>query len=376
MKLIDRKQCVSCNGKIKEEYTIKNFPIYMGISHDPPSQDKYADMVFAKCADCQCIQMKNLIPLEVLYENGHAGSVGKTWQLHHKKFADLINKYATGHLVEVGGAQLNLAKHLEKNDKIETITVYDTNLNCYGNQETKKIKLREEFFDKNSVGISPDGLIHSHVIEHLYRPKDEIKDMADLLEDGAYMFISAPVIDTMMRDGFTNAMNFEHTYGLTKNMMYKILNHAKLKIIEEKDYNKHCVFIVAQKNSQLKDPIPVGQKEDDSYFYDFISFYQAEIQKIQQCLIGDPKSTFVFGGHIFTQFLLKFGLDEKNFACVLDNDLQKQDKRLYGTSLMVRTPKLLATVESPVVLLKAGQYTEEIKEDILSNINPKTRFIL
>jgi hypothetical protein len=43
---------------------------------------------------------------------------------------------------------------------------------------------------------------------------------------------------------------------------------------------------------------------------------------------------------------------------------------------MVRTPKLLATVESPVVLLKAGQYTEEIKEDILSNINPKTRFIL
>jgi hypothetical protein len=133
---------------------------------------------------------------------------------------------------------------------------------------------------------------------------------------------------------------------------------------------------VAQKNSQLKDLIPVTEKEDDSYFYDFISLYQAEMQKIQQCLTNEPKSTFVFGAHIFTQFLLKFGLDEKSFACVLDNDLQKQDKRLYGTSLMVRTPKLLATVESPVVLLKAGQYTEEIKEDILSNINPKTRFIL
>jgi hypothetical protein len=100
MKLIDRKQCVSCNGKIKEEYTIKNFPIYMGISHDPPNQDKYADMVFAKCTDCQCVQMKNLIPLDILYENAHNQSVGKTWLLHHKKFAEFISKYATGHLVD------------------------------------------------------------------------------------------------------------------------------------------------------------------------------------------------------------------------------------------------------------------------------------
>ena len=88
------------------------------------------------------------------------------------------------------------------------------------------------------------------------------------------------------------------------------------------------------------------------------------------------ENTFIFGAHIFTQYLIKFGLDEGLFANILDNDHRKIGNRLYGTDLTVRSPKILKDIENPVLVLKAAQYTEEIKKDILENINPNTKFIL
>ncbi|MHA2054956.1 MAG: class I SAM-dependent methyltransferase, partial [Candidatus Hodarchaeales archaeon] len=71
-----------------------------------------------------------------------------------------------------------------------------------------------------------------------------------------------------------------------------------------------------------------------------------------------------------------FGLSEKHFSFILDNDTAKQGERLYGTGLSVRSPRILKGLDSPLVVLKAGQYTQEIKNDILKNINSSTRFIL
>jgi len=59
---------------------------------------------------------------------------------------------------------------------------------------------------------------------------------------------------------------------------------------------------------------------------------------------------------------------------LLDNDPNKQGKRLYGTNLQVASPKILADVENPVIILKAGVYNDEIKKDIVENINKKTLF--
>jgi len=48
---------------------------------------------------------------------------------------------------------------------------------------------------------------------------------------------------------------------------------------------------------------------------------------------------------------------------------------LYGTDLKVESPILLKDIKNPVVILKAGFYNEEIKKDILSNINAGTIFL-
>ena len=60
---------------------------------------------------------------------------------------------------------------------------------------------------------------------------------------------------------------------------------------------------------------------------------------------------------------------------ILDNDTNKHGKRLYGTNLKVFSPSLLKKEINPVLILKAGVYNEEIKNDIINNYNSKTIFL-
>jgi len=59
----------------------------------------------------------------------------------------------------------------------------------------------------------------------------------------------------------------------------------------------------------------------------------------------------------------------------LDNSSLKQEKRLYGTNLTVKSPKILKNYKKPTVILRAGLYNDEIKKDIIENINSDTKFI-
>jgi hypothetical protein len=86
------------------------------------------------------------------------------------------------------------------------------------------------------------------------------------------------------------------------------------------------------------------------------------------------RSIYLFGAHVFSQYLIEFGLRTGRIASILDNAPAKQGKRLYGTNLTVRSPNVLRDERSPIIILRAGVFNEEIKNDILSKINPKAEF--
>ena len=52
----------------------------------------------------------------------------------------------------------------------------------------------------------------------------------------------------------------------------------------------------------------------------------------------------------------------------------KQGNRLYGTSFIVESPNILNKYTKPSVILKTASYNEEIKKDIIDNINNKVIF--
>jgi FlaA1/EpsC-like NDP-sugar epimerase len=83
---------------------------------------------------------------------------------------------------------------------------------------------------------------------------------------------------------------------------------------------------------------------------------------------------YLFGGHIFSQFLINRGLNISKIVSIIDNDTNKQGKRLYGIPLMVQSPYILRDKKNPAVILVAANYDHEIKIDIINNINKDTIF--
>ena len=47
----------------------------------------------------------------------------------------------------------------------------------------------------------------------------------------------------------------------------------------------------------------------------------------------------------------------------------------FTSGFIIYSPKILNEIKEPYVIIKAGVYTQEIKDDIINNINPSAIFI-
>ena len=89
---LTRFECAITETKDLEPlHTFSNFPVFMGCTQQPTEDDKFYDMEWCISSSSGVIQLKELIPLEVLYPEQHqAGTVGNLWAQHHKAFARFI----------------------------------------------------------------------------------------------------------------------------------------------------------------------------------------------------------------------------------------------------------------------------------------------
>jgi hypothetical protein len=58
-------------------------------------------------------------------------------------------------------------------------------------------------------------------------------------------------------------------------------------------------------------------------------------------MLKNNEDNFILGAHVSTQILFNRGLDSDRYKFVLDNSSYKVGKRLYGTSLIVKSPSHL-----------------------------------
>ena len=71
-----------------------------------------------------------------------------------------------------------------------------------------------------------------------------------------------------------------------------------------------------------------------------INFYIKKNHKLNKIFLNkNKKANFIFGGHVFSQFLFATGLKEKKFSCILDNSNLKNKQRLYGSKIKFKNLK-------------------------------------
>ncbi len=337
--------------------------------------DLEADMAWSISRGSGLIQLDNLIPLEVLYPESHgSGGVGALWDKHHKAFAIFLNQMTPSSVFEVGGAHGILAKEYKRFGKIPW-TILEPNPTPVEGCDACFIK---GFFDDNFLyGEVFDTVVHSHVFEHIYEPDQFMRHLAGFMAEGKHLIFSLPNMQVMLERKYTNCINFEHTVFLTEPYVeFLLAKHGFRLLTKEYFMDDHSIFYAAVRDHSVKPlELPHSLYEKNKQLYmDYVHYHEELIQDLNRKISGSTQPVYLFGAHIFAQHLIAFGLDTSRIVSLLDNDPKKQGKRLYGTNLMVQSPRVLRDVSNPSVILKAGVYNQEIKEDILGNINKFVTF--
>jgi len=253
------------------------------------------------------------------------------------------------------------------------------------------IVLHDTFFDDEFASSHVneyEAIVQSHCFEHMYDPIGLLGNCNKILQPGGKMIFSVPNMREMLRRKYTNCLNFKHTFFLPKALIDYLPEISSFDISEKVFYrNDHSIFYSCTKQgtpqprgSAVEGITMIGREQyrhSRRLFDDYIGYHQRLIRRINRRLdcLAEEASVYLFGAHVFSQFLIFNGLNISKVKYVLDNSPIKIGKRLYGTSLYVKDPVEITLDEKPVVILKAGPYDDEIRTDILNNKNPRTSFI-
>lgn len=181
-----------------------------------------------------------------------------------------------------------------------------------------------------------------------------------------------------MENKFTNCLNFEHTIFLSESVLEFLLTKNKFRIKRKKYFKEHSIFYSVYKDESLDTSSLVLKNEyekNKKLFFNLREFYQKRIAFLNELLQKTQKEVYLFGSHLFAQYLIYQGLDTSKIKYILDNNKAKQEKRLYGTRFFVKAPQILANKDNALLILNAGAYNDEIERDIKENINAKVEII-
>ena len=354
-------------------YTLKKFPVFMGCVETDINTDLYADMIWDICRDTGIIQLRNVVPLELVYPKQHFDSTGRIWKNHRFSFTRFIEEFSPTKVLEIGGANGLLAKHYVERNKTIKWSIVEPNPTFEGDEEITVIN--EWFDDSFKYSGEVDTIIHSHVLEHVYDPVSFLKHIYSFLKPGKKLIFSLPNLEYFLRNRFTNGLNFEHTLFISEKIVDYLLEKTGFKIIKKYYYLNHSIFYATKKVTPNPSAVLSNQYEEyKRMFNDFIKYHTNLVREINKQIESYKGKVYLFGAHIFSQYLLAFGLKTDKIVGILDNSPDKQNRRLYGTNLKVFSPQVLKNIKNPGVILKAGHYNDEIKDDILNNINSEVTF--
>ena len=379
MNLIFRNRDVILNQKdLVNLYSFKKFPVFMGCTDQNKELDLLEDMNWSISKESGTIQLNPLLPLEVIYKEQHgSGCVGDLWNQHHSAFAKFVHFFNFKTVLEIGGLHGILSKLYQDLDETIDWTIIEPNPIPVNGVTAHFIK--GYFDDQFTFDKQADAIIHSHVLEHIYDPHIFLNHISNFLTDGKYMLFSLPNLQEMLKRKYNNVLNFEHTIFLTEPYIEYLLSKYHFRIIKKEYFKQdHSIFYACIRDSKVySSDIPKELFEyNKTLFLEYVNHHHQLIDELNSKIktLQKDQKLYLFGAHIFSQYLICFGLNINHLDCIIDNDVNKQGKRLYGTDLKVFSPRILSKDNDPVVILKAGVYDQEIKKDILKNVNPNVKF--
>ena len=218
-------------------------------------------------------------------------------------------------------------------------------------------------------------LVHSHAIEHWRQPRSTLQEIAKCMLPGSRMIFSAPKMDAQLARGLISTLNFEHSYHLSQWAVHALLLGAGFNVIKAEKFTDHSIFFACERIDTVIDKLSsVTISESKKLVLEALAIQRERVTQIAEAVSGFDGPVYLFGAHIFSQYLLGFGLEEDLFSGVLDNSRIKAGKRLYGTGLPIIHPDSIRKDRCVMVVLHTGSYDSEIRQGLRNKLGDNVVF--
>ena len=379
MKLTRDHNVLTHRNTMEDVYTIPNMPVYFGCVDFDESEDLFLDQIFSLCKETGMIQIRDFPPADLLYLTRHNDSIGGVWNSLFESILSVVcrelSQIYRPRILEVGGGSGKLAEKILNSLDIKEYVLYEPNPpdDLFSNHPQLRI-IKEYYRENISSKNTYDLILHSHVIEHVESPTQFMENISKCVgPDSVHIFVIPNLKETFSRK-YTNALNFEHTFFMTEDYTDLLLNNTNMEILSKEYFLDHSIIYVTKRNESLTPKsIPNFYMEHEVLLREFISYHENFVNFVNEKMMNFKGNIFLFGAHIFSQYLIGFGLDPGRISCILDNSPLKIGKRLYGTSLFVDHPSSIKDIDCAVIL-KVATYQEEIRAQLLK-INPNVVII-
>jgi predicted SAM-dependent methyltransferase len=359
---MERKSCGICECKLHNFFTME-MPTKLFCTKYPIIDKSL--LSFAKCEECNTIQLDRLIPLHILYSDSHNyKSVGHIWKTYFDRFVSLIeNIIIDKTILEIGDPSGKIANQC-KNFKKWIIVEPNKNLSVNFN---KNIEFIELFFNNDfSINDKIDIIVHSHLLEHIYEPNVFLKKCYDILTDNGEMIFGVPNMEHIGKNEIAPCLGifFEHTIFLNKENILYLLKKNGFEVLNFVYHESHSLlFHVKKINNFQNDKVNIFNYS--TQFFLTLDKYKKFVDYCNEFLENKQnKFVYIFGASYNTQFLLSLGLNVAKIDGIIDNCSDKHGHFLYGYNLQIFSPEILSSCDS-CVILKNGYYSDEIRNQLL-----------
>jgi predicted SAM-dependent methyltransferase len=309
-------------------------------------------------------------PAELIYLNQHNELVGPTWQNHLTSFSKFVSEKIQGNVLEIGAGHCLLSERVDliKPGLFTSWDILEPNPLI---QHNTRGELFREYFPTESIKKSTyDVIVHSHVLEHVASPITFLFDCYKALKNNGEIIISLPNMKNMADNSDLNLLMFEHLTYLTYDEILNIANFTGFEVIDYEYFENHSIFFHLKKIEKISisDKVfttAVTSIEIDKLIANYSNEIMNKIDEIKKFIDHNDLKFYIFGAHIFTQYLVALGLDLTKINGLLDNSKFKQGKRLYGTNLKVSDPKDLSERDNLGIILPMGNYESEVTEQLM-----------
>ena len=341
-------------------------PAYIGATSDDAASDVFHEMEWGFRASDGVYGVIGWPSLDLVYRSNHNQLVGKTWLQHLAAFASFTSKHVKGSVLEVGAGHGRLGPGVA--EIRGSLGMVDWHIiepnplasNAYG-------MLIEGWFPSDlPKDLNVGTVVHSHVIEHQPNLQEFVSHQASAIEVGGRVIVSWPNMTEMSKNLDLNILMFEHLNFLPHAELVAIFSSKGFQLLDTEYFGGHSIFACFEKTSK-------GEREfvstvNSSEFQAICRRYEMHTRSLSRKLNSFFEATsgkhYLFGAHIFSQFLISAGLNQSRIEFILDNNSDKWGKRLYGTNLDIIPPSEITSKSQVKVGLSMGSYEHEVAEQL------------